>query len=261
MVLHDLLCNNIAADYQAQTSVCVCVSDIPLMRLEILNTFITAVTDDDDDEDDTEAGGASCLLRRHSAPAALHYTDRVSLLAEPKTARNRQKKRSAKAQNASLAAAAAVADEAVLIEFAAKVEEERLEGGEPEPPSAALTRRRERRQQAKAKGSAADNNPSVRLRLRFRGPDEERPSNAIFLLREDANAEIGFAYDPDWSTTELRDRLLRINGCEEDDDAVVTTIEGQLVRAGSTLREQHVMRGARLRLVRVGSSENDCAQS
>jgi hypothetical protein len=228
------------------------------MRLEIVNTFLTAVADADDAD---EEGGASYLLRRHSAPPAFQYTDRVSLLAEPNATRSRQRKMAAKAQTATLAAAADAADDAVFMEFAAKVEEERLQGGEPEPPSAALTRRRERRQQAKAKGSAADTNPPVRLCLRFRGPDEERPSNTIFLLRKDANAEIGFAYDPDWSTTELRDRLLRINGCEEDDDAVVTTIEGQLVRAGSTLSEQNVMPGTRLKLVRVGSSENDCAQS
>ena len=95
----------------------------------------------------------------------------------------------------------------------------------------------------------------------FHGPDEERPSNAIFLIREDANAEIGVVYDPDWSTTELRDCLLRIDGFEEDDDAVVTTVEGQLIRAGSTLGEQNVMPGARYKLVRVVSSENDCAQS
>ena len=95
----------------------------------------------------------------------------------------------------------------------------------------------------------------------FHGPDEERPSNEIFLLREDANAEVGVIYDPDWSTTELGDRLLRIDGFEEDDDAVVTTVEGQLVRAGPTLGEQNVMPGARLKLARACSSENDCAQS
>ena len=253
-----LVIYNIAAEYQVQTSVRVSISDIPLMRLEIVNTFITAVSDDDDAG---EEGGATCLLRRHSAPPALQYTDRVSRLAEPKTARNRQKKMAAKAQNATLAAAADAADEAVFMEFAAKVEEERLQGGEPEPLSPALTRRRERRQQAKASGRAADNNPPMRLCLRFHGPDEERPSNAIFLLCETANAEIGIPYDPSWSTTELRNRLLRINGCEEDDGAVVSTIEGQLVRACSTLCEQHVMSGARLKLIRVGPEEKDCAQS
>ena len=229
------------------------------MHLVIVKTFLTAVADADDaDEDD----GASCLLRRHSAPPAFQYTDRASPLAEPKTARHRQKKIAAKAQNATLATAADAADEAVFLEFAAKVEEERRQqGGEPEPFSPALTRRKERRHLAKATGCAADNHPRIRLCIRFHGPDEERPSNAIFLLREDANAEIGVVYDPDWSTTELRDRLLRINGFEEDDDAVVTTVEGQLVRAGSTLGEQNVMPGARLKLVRVGSSENDCAQS
>ena len=232
------------------------------MRLEILNTFITAVTDEDD-EDLAEEGAAICRLRRHSAPPAFQYTDRVSLLAETKPARNRQKKMAAKAQNATLAAAADAADEAVFMEFSGKVEEEwRLQGGEPAPFSPALTRRKGRIQLAKAKGCAADNHPHIRFSIRFHGPDEERPSNAIFLLREDANAEIGVIYDPDWSTTELRDRLLRINGFEEDDDAVVTTVEGQLVRAGSILGEQNVMPGARfLKLVRVGSSENACAQS
>ncbi len=99
------------------------------------------------------------------------------------------------------------------------------------------------------------------MRIRFHGPDEERPTNAIFLLRGDANAEIGVLYDPSWSTTELWDRLLRINRCEEDDDSVVTTNEGQLVRPGSTLGEQGVKPGARLKLARVGTDVNDCARS
>ena len=166
------------------------------MRLEIVNTFLTAVADADDAD---EEGGASCLLRRHSAPPAFQYTDRVSLLAEPNATRSRQRKLAAKKQNATLAAAADAADDAVFMEFAAKVEEERLQGGEPEPPSAALTRRRERRQQAKAKGSAADTNPPVRLCLRFhRTPffcyaRTQTPRLALPMIRIGAQPSSGIA--------------------------------------------------------------------
>ena len=84
--------------------------------------------------------------------------------------------------------------------------------------------------------------------------------NAIFLLQENVNAEIGVVYDPNWSTTELRERLLGINGCEQNDGAfVVTTIEGRLVPAGSTIGEQNVMPGARLRLARANDMKH-CAQ-
>ena len=114
MIVHDASSNgNIAAEGLAHTFARACVSDVPVMRLEILNTFITAVADEDD-EDLAEECAASCRLRRHSAPPAFQYTDRTPLHAETKPARSRQKKMAAKAQNATLAAAAGAADEAVL---------------------------------------------------------------------------------------------------------------------------------------------------
>ena len=240
--------------YLALTSVCerVCAR----MHLEILNTFLTAIADDGDD-----GGDASSSLRCHSAPPAVRYKDRAFLPAEPKTARSRQrKKKDTKAHKANLAAAAAAADEATFTEFAAKVVEERLQACEPEQSSATVARRSERRlRSAAAEGRATYQDPLIRLRIRFHGPDEERPLNAIFLLQENVNAEIGVVYDPNWSTTELRERLLGINGCEQNDGAVVTTIEGRVVPAGSTIGEQNVMPGARLRLARANDMKH-CAQ-
>ena len=225
------------------------------MHLEILNTFLTAIADDGDDGAD-----ASSSLRCHSAPPAVRYKDRVFLSPEPKTARSRQRKKDTKAHKANLAAAAAAADEATFAEFAAKVVEERLQAGEPEQSSATVARRSERRlRAAAAEGRATYQDPLIRLRIRFHGPEEERPWNAIFLLQENVNAEIGVVYDPNWSTTELWERLLGINGCEQNDGAVVTTIEGRLVPAGSTIGEQNVMPGARLRLARANDMKH-CAQ-
>ena len=121
VIVHAASCNgNIAAEDLAQTSACVCVSDIPVMRIEIVNTFITAVTYADD-EDLAEEGASSFLFRCHSTPPAFQYTVRVPLHAETKPARHRQKKITAKTLNTTLAAAADAADEAAVLSLPRKL--------------------------------------------------------------------------------------------------------------------------------------------
>ena len=79
------------------------------------------------------------------------------------------------------------------------------------------------------------------------------------MLR-DGHGEIGFEYDPRFSTTTLRCLLLGINNKDCEEGLVVATTEGRFIPVGSTLGEQGVMPGARLRL--AAPSELDvCAQS
>ena len=68
----------------------------------------------------------------------------------------------------------------------------------------------------------------MRIRFHFFGPDEERPPEAIFVLKE-SYGEIGFAHDPRLCTTALRKLLIDINDKDWEDDYVVTTMEGQRV--------------------------------
>ena len=87
------------------------------------------------------------------------------------------------------------------------------------------------------------------MRLHFCGPEDARPPNAIFVLKENFG-EIGFAYDPCLCTTALRQKLIELNGKNWDGDYIVTTLEGQVVPVASTLADEKVMPGACFRLCR-----------
>ena len=79
------------------------------------------------------------------------------------------------------------------------------------------------------------------------------------MLREDYG-EIGFEFDPRFSTTTLRCLLLGINNKDCEDGFAVATTDGRFIPVGSTLGEQGVMPGARMRL--ASPDELDlCAQS
>ena len=98
----------------------------------------------------------------------------------------------------------------------------------------------------------------IRLRPNVHEPSDPRPAGAIFLLREGLG-EIGIEFDPLFSTTTLRSYLLGINGYEWDDGFVVACGD-RYVPMGSTLGEQGVAPGARLRLVRP-AEVSVCPQS
>jgi hypothetical protein len=88
----------------------------------------------------------------------------------------------------------------------------------------------------------------IRMRPNIHEPSDPRPANAVFLLRE-GFGDIGIAFDPMFSTTTLRSYLLGINDYDWDDGFVVACGDNY-VPMGSTLGEQSIAPGARLRLVR-----------
>ena len=224
------------------------------MHFEIVKTFLTLVADDD------EEGGASDNLRCHSAPPACRFADRKVSMSRKQS--ERQKKKAARARKSKLAKAADAADYALLTEHAAKAEEEeRLfneEGTQQYQQNVATAARRdELRKRVQAKRCAENRSPETRLH--FHGPNDPRPPGKIFVVI-DNYGEIGFAHDPNFSTTELQRLLINLNHKKWNDGYVVTTLEGQFVPIGTTLGAQGVMPGARLRLTR--SAELDpCVQS
>ena len=224
------------------------------MRLVVRRTFLTLVTDESPDPP---------CSRSRSAPASLHHTDSHRPLegdaaASPAAPKPRRKK---PAKGSSTADAE---DADVFEEYAAIVAEEvaRLPPETPEQPPEGTTPRRGRRRRGDvthgAMGHASVDEPQVRIHLNFHEPDDPRPANAIFVLRE-GYGEIGFDFDPTFSTTTLRSVLLGINNHSWDDGFVVAC-EGRFVPIGSTLGEQGIAPGAQLRLVRP-SELNLCPQS
>ena len=223
------------------------------MRLIIWNTFFTLVADD---LDDVTQESCPPRPRRHSAPPTLTYAEPERAVFQSKQYKHRRRRKEARARRAKDAAESAAADELVLMESIRQAEEERQLLGEytnePDDDDEKPQRRRGRQMRARRQDG-------VRLRFHFFAPDEERPPDAIFVLKE-GYGEIGFAHDPSHCTTALRRLLIDINGRDWDDDDAVTTMEGQHVAIDSTLGEQNVMPGARLRLSRPAGSD-PCRQS
>ena len=223
------------------------------MRFIIWNTFFTLVADD---VDDVTQESCPPRPRRHSAPPTLTYAEPERAVFQSKQHKHRRRRKEARARRTKDAADSAAADELVLMESIKQAEEERLLLGEhtnePDDDDGKPRRRKVRRERVKRKSG-------VRLRFRFRAPDEERPPDAIFVLKE-SYGEIGFTHDPSLCTTALRRLLIDINDRDWGDDYEVTTMEGQHVAIDSTLGEQNVMPGARLRLSRSADSD-PCRQS
>ena len=118
-------------------------------------------------------------------------------------------------------------------------------------------RRRRSRDRAgqRAKNASADaapqapsEAPRTNLRLKVHEPSDPRPADAIFLYREGLG-DVGIEFDPAFCTTQLRSILLGINDRAWDDDYAVSCGD-HIVPVGSTLDEQHIAGGSRLRLVR-----------
>ena len=229
------------------------------MRLIIWKTFYTLVANDEGVEETCTPRCAS--FRRHSAPPAVTYRERV-VSSEPvagasKAQRKRQKKKEARARRAKLAADTAAADELVLMESIDKAEEERLLLGTENEPDDDVGKPRRR---ARNRGVRRRRLSGTKLRFHFVRPVEERPPEAIFVI-SDKYGEFGFARDPLLCTTALRKLLIDLDEKDWADDYVVTTTEGDCVNTGSTLGEQHVMPGARLRLSRTADDSDSCKQS
>ena len=225
------------------------------MRLVVCRTFLTLVTD---------ASADPPCPRARSAPASLHHTDSHRPLegdvgASPAAPMPRRKK-SAKGSST----ADAEDSDVVFEEYAAIVAEEvaRLPAETPEQPTTPRRGRRCRRDVshgAMARGGHASvHEPQIRIHLTFEEPDAPRPTNAIFVVR-DGFGDIGFQFDSGFSTTTLRAILMGINNHSWDDGFVVA-MEGRCIPIGSTLGEQGIMPGARLRLVRPRDS-NPCPPS
>ena len=230
------------------------------MRFVVHRTFLTLVNDDGDFPELHN-------VRSRSAPATLHYTDRkAERVVDGRAARPKPRKKHAKGGR-DRSTADNAEDSQVFEEYAAIVAQEvallPLKTPEQPPASTMPQRGRDRRGDvshgATVSGRASAAEPQIRIHLGFHDAAEPRPANAIFVLR-DGHGEIGFDHDPHFSTSTLRCLLLGINNKEWDDGFVVTTSEGRFIPIGSTLSEQGVMPGARLRLQRP--SELDlCAQS
>ena len=226
------------------------------MRFVVHRTFLTLVNDDDNSPEPHSP-------RSRSAPATLHHTDRLAAGAAQggSRAKPRKKKQAKGGRDRS------TEDSQVFEEYAAIVAQEvallPLKTPEQPPASTMPQRGRDRRGDvshgATVSGRASAAEPQIRIHLGFHDAAEPRPANAIFV-RRDGHGEIGFDHDPHFSTSTLRCLLLGINNKEWDDGFVVTTSDGRFIPIGSTLGEQGVMPGARLRLQRP--SELDlCAQS
>ena len=213
------------------------------MLLVVHRTFLTLVPDDSRDPP---------FARARSAPPALHYAD--SARRDVEASRRHSKPR--KKKQAGGHGAAEDSDDSWYEEYTAIVAQEVAELPPEQPNDAATEPKRTKR---RCRGGVRHEVPgrtqapvgSVRIHiLPTHAPDDPRPANSIFLLKE-GFGEIGFTFDPNLDTSTLRSCLLGINDRAWDEGFAVATYEGRCIPIGSTLREQRVEPGARLRLARL----------
>ena len=225
------------------------------MHLVVLRTFFTLVSDE---------SPAPPRPRAHSAPAALYHADfhAPSSSGGPVPPKPRKKKQ------AKRVGTTADPDDLVFEEYAPIVAQERAQLPPPElvaqSAGVGTTARRRARgrggighevmagHEAPDTGEACVRNffetARIRLRPNVHEHSDPRPADAIFLFREGLG-DVGIEFDARFCTTTLRSWLLGINGYEWDDAYVVATGDTH-VPMGSTLGEEGIAAGARLRLVR-----------
>ena len=238
------------------------------MSLVVLRTFLTLITDESPDPSYTRAS---------SAPPALHYAETcppspggddapgpASASSEPCTKKPTKK---------GSTTVAADPDDLVFAEYEGIVAQEtaQLQAEPVEPITKTRVRRHSRggvnreaadaqrdaghrvssgaNDEAMAKVRAFFENVRICLRPHVHEPNDTRPADAIFLFREGLG-DIGIEWSPRFSTTTLRAWLLGINGYGWDDGYVVACGD-KYVPTGSTVGEQGIAPGARLRLVQL----------